>query len=168
MTEPRWHEIATEGLPPDGTDVLIVYEYTEHEWPRFVCIAQYDAQRERWEDDELRTFLNVTHWMSIPELPTMPTTIVAKRETDFATTPAPAAFSITDLRRYSMPVNGVAVVEDSLTVRPVPESFRSGTSLTIERNGWRYLGVPFSIEGDTATVFLSRAGWKQKLEEEPR
>lgn len=91
-----------------------------------------------------------------------PTTILAKRETDFSETPESGSFTTTDLRSYGM-VGPVVMVEDAFTVKPVPESIRSATTLTIERNGWRYHGVPFKIEGDVATIYLSRAAMKQEI-----
>jgi len=65
--EPRWHEIATEGLPPVGKDVL-VYGWADNIGKPFMLVSQRTADG-TFEDDEYRTTHGVTHWREMPAPP---------------------------------------------------------------------------------------------------
>lgn len=66
---PRWHEIATEGLPPDDVDVL-VFGWANNVGAAFMVVARCGADHVFWTDDEYRSVYGVTHWTELPAPPT--------------------------------------------------------------------------------------------------
>lgn len=66
MPEPRWHEIATEGLPEPGLWVLVWAGTPSHfEIARMEPHSVLGA----WLDQDHRKVHDVTHWQMLPLLP---------------------------------------------------------------------------------------------------
>lgn len=71
-----------------------------------------------------------------------------------------------DMRAYAGKA-GSLVGEEVVKVSPLPDDVRAappGATFTIEREAWRYLGVPIEIDGETVRFLISRAAAKQRIE----
>ncbi len=69
--DPRWREVATEGLPPPGVDVLVWSPVEARQTVARLSTTRNAAggSRSEWLDQRSIAVRGVTHWRPLPEPP---------------------------------------------------------------------------------------------------